>query len=112
MDLDTWLLMGTVALMVANRAVHIGERWYERKAVFWGIQLSNFLVACALVTFGIPGFQGPLRIVNLLLAGLLILHTVQNNRRYLVAWRGVGAGPDDDEREARRAEVLERLSND
>jgi len=46
--------------------------------------------------------------VNLLLAGLLVLHIVQNNRHYLLAWRR-GEEPVDEEREARRAAVLEKL---
>ena len=108
MDLDTWLLLGTVGLMLANRALHLGEHWYRRRAVFWAVQLSNFAVACLLVTFGIPGFTGVLRIVNLMLGGLLILHTVQNNRHYLNAWREHGQLPDD-AREAKRAQVLARL---
>ncbi len=111
MDLDTWLLFGTVGLMIANRALHVGERWYRRKALFWTIQLANFAVACVLVTVGIPGFTGVLRIVNLMLAGLLILHTVQNNRHYLMAWRDAGSNTTDAKREALRAQVLERLTD-
>ncbi len=108
MDLDSWLLFGTVGLMLANRALHLGEHWYRRKALFWTLQLLNFAGACLLVTLGIPGFTGVLRIVNLMLAGLLVLHTVQNNRHYLLAWQEAET-PQDAEREARRAEVLARL---
>ncbi len=108
MTLDTWLLLGTILLMVANRGMHVLSDWHRRKAVFWSVQLANLVVACLLVTLGIPGFTGPLKIVNLLLAGLLVLHIVQNNRHYLLAWRR-GEEPVDEEREARRAAVLEKL---
>ena len=108
MDLDSWLLFATVGLMLANRALHLGEQWYRRKALFWTIQLLNFTGACLLVTLGIPGFTGVLRIVNLMLAGLLVLHTVQNNRHYLLAWQEAETLPAE-EREARRAEVLAHL---
>lgn len=109
MDWSTGLLLGTVTLMVANRALHVGARWHERRGLFWTVQLLNFSLACLLVTVGIPGFSGILRIVNLMLAGLLILHTVQNNRRYGEAWRELGPAVDDD-LEARRAQVLARMT--
>ncbi len=111
MDLSTWLLMGTIGLMVANRALHIGEHWYRRRVLFWTLQLTNFIVSCLLVTVGIAGFTGSLRIVNLMLAGLLILHTVQNNRHYLAARRGLGSASENS-REDLRAQVLEKLKGD
>jgi hypothetical protein len=109
MDLDTWLLFAVVGLMVANRAMHVGPRWHRRKFLFWFIQLTNFVGACLLATFGIPGFAGPLRIVNLMFSGLLVLHIVQNNRHYAEAWRG-SKPKTEKEREALRDRVLERLS--
>ncbi len=77
----TLLLFGVVVLLALNHLPFAGGR-KPPAALFWGLQLLNLAAASLLVTWGLPEFQGRLRVVNLLLGGLLVLHIVQNNRRY------------------------------
>ncbi|MCB9758285.1 MAG: hypothetical protein H6739_00455 [Alphaproteobacteria bacterium] len=108
MDLSTGVLLGVAALMAFNRVIFLGERWHRRRARFWVVQLLNLGAACYMVVWGIPDFVGQLKVINLLLAGLLVLHIVLNNRKLVQAVREAPA-VEDAEREARRAQVLSRL---
>ena len=111
MDLGTGIILAVAALLGANHLATMGQDFHQRRAVFYGIQLANLAAACFLVVYGIPGFAPPLGIVKYLLAGLLIFHIVQNNRklqRRLVALRKEGS---EEEREARRQAVLDKLKD-
>lgn len=109
MDLSSGILLGAAALLAFNRLLHVGERWHRRTAVFWALQLGNLLGACFMVLYGIPDFQGgPLRVVNLFIAGLLVLHIVLNNRSLVAAYREERRSLSADQ-EARRQAVLDKL---
>jgi hypothetical protein len=111
-DLSTSLLLAVVTLMGLNRLVFVIPNWERFRLPFWGVQFTNLGAACALVTWGIPEFrEGQLQVVNLILAALMVMHIITNNRklsRVLAASkRGV-----DEEREARSDEIMKRLDSD
>ena len=112
MDLSTTLLLTVVGLMGLNRLIFVIPNWEGFRLPFWGVQLLNLGAACALVVWGIPEFrEGQLQIVNLMLAALMVMHIITNNRKLSrvisAAKRGV-----DEEREARSAEIMKRLKSD
>lgn len=109
MDLSTGTLFGVVLLLALNRAATLGGRVFARPRVFWAMQILNLAGACWMVLVGVPGFAGPLNIVNILLAGLLVLHILVNNRHY-AAWLREQAEHSADEDARRRAALTERLS--
>lgn len=111
MDLSAATLLGVFALLAINRAVHLGEGWYTRRRLFWSVQVLNLLGACFLVSVGVPEFQGPLRVINLLLAGLLVWHILLNNRRLTAALREA-ARAEAPEEDPRRAELLRRMKGE
>lgn len=111
MDLGTGIILAVAALLGANHLATMGKDFHRRRAVFYGMQVANLLAACFLVVHGIPGFHPPMGVVKYLLAALLIFHIVQNNRklqRRLVALRKRGS---EEEREARRQAVLDKLQD-
>jgi uncharacterized RDD family membrane protein YckC len=110
-DLSVAALLSVFALLAINRAVHLGEGWYTRRRLFWTVQLLNLLGACLLVTIGVPEFQGALRPINLLFAGLLVWHILLNNRRLTAAYREAtrAEAPEED---PRRAELLRRMKGE
>ncbi|MCB9793687.1 MAG: hypothetical protein H6741_13275 [Alphaproteobacteria bacterium] len=109
MDLSTGILLGAATLLALNRFIHVGERWHRRTALFWTLQLGNLLGACFMVLRGIPDFhEGPLQMVNLFIAGLMVLHIVLNNRAYVAAWHEERKGLSA-EQQARRDAMLEKL---
>jgi len=111
-DLSTGLLLAVVGLMGLNRLIFVAPNWERFRAPFWGVQLLNFGTACALVLWGIPEFQqGQLKVVNLMLAALMVMHIITNNRKLSRALRAMKRGVDE-EREARSQEVLRRLKGD
>lgn len=110
-DLSAVVLLSVFALLAINRAVHLGEDWYTRRRLFWSVQVLNLLGACFLVSVGVPEFQGPLRVINLLLAGLLVWHILLNNRRLTAALRELAHAEARDE-DPRRAELLRRMKGE
>ena len=110
MDLDTVALLSFATLIVANRAVLIGEHWYRRKGLFWLVQLSNLAGATWFAGWGIEEFaEKGMNIVNWMLSGLLVMHILQNNNRFTKAWR---ANPRGEVSFERRQEVLDKLTED
>jgi hypothetical protein len=110
-DLSAVVLLSVFGLLAINRAVHLGEDWYTRRRFFWSVQALNLLGACFLVSVGVPEFQGPLRVINLLLAGLLVWHILLNNRRLTAALRERSRAAAQDE-DPRRAELLRRMKGE
>jgi hypothetical protein len=108
-NFDTTVLLSFATLIVLNRAILIGENWYRRNAVFWSVQVMNLCGATFFAGWGVRDFQATMPIVNWMLSGLLILHIIQNNRRYTKAWRGFRRKEPNLER---RQEVLDKLSDD
>lgn len=103
MDLSTIVILSAAALLAINRLIFIGERWWEKRWRFIGIQALNIAGASYMVLWGVPGFTGETKIANYLLAGLIVFHALSNTRRYQ---RDVQEARED-EREAER----ERASN-
>ena len=109
MNFDTTVLLCFATLIVMNRAILIGENWYRRNPVFWGVQVMNLCAATFFAGWGVREFQATMPIVNWMLSGLLILHIIQNNRKYTKAWREFRVTEPNLER---RQEVLDKLTKD
>ena len=77
------VLFGAVALMVVNNVVVRLPGWDRRPWMFWPVQAMNLGAGVYLLAFGVPGFEGPLRIANWMLGLLFIWHTISNNNRLL-----------------------------
>jgi ABC-type branched-subunit amino acid transport system permease subunit len=112
LDLSSSILLAVVALMALNRLLFVWERWWEVRAPFWTLQLANLAAACALVAVGIPEMKArDLNVVNIVLAALLIVHILTNNRRLQETLREA-RGADSEQREELEAEILRRLKKD
>jgi hypothetical protein len=108
MDIDTWILLGIAGLFILNHTLVMVPNWHQRRGLFYGLQLLNFLVACFMARWGAPGFnEMGARVVNWMLMALVIYHIVQNNSRLLKALRKDGF--KDEERERLRRMVLAKL---
>jgi hypothetical protein len=108
MDQDTTLLMAFASLVVLNRAVFVGGFAVRFRPAFYGLQFANIAGSSYFLAWGIPAFQGPMRLVNYLLGALLILHAVQNNGKYAILLRE-NMSTDDDVHLAKRQAVLDKL---
>ncbi len=82
MDTSTLVILCAAGLLGINRLIFVGERWWERRWRFIGIQALNVLGASYMVLWGVPGFTGQTKIANYLLAGLIVFHALSNTRRY------------------------------
>lgn len=75
------ILFFVVGVMGINHLTLRLPNWEKRLWLFWITQLSNLLIACYLIWYGIPDFQGQLWVMNLMIALLFIFHIITNNRR-------------------------------
>lgn len=75
------VLFVVVAVMGINHLTLRLPGWNTRLWLFWLTQLCNLGIACYLIWYGIPDFQGELSIVNYMIALLFIYHILVNNRR-------------------------------
>ena len=108
MDQDTTLLMAFASLVVLNRAVFVGGFAVRFRPAFYGLQIANIAGSSYFLAWGIPAFEGPMRLVNYLLGALLILHSVQNNGKYEKLLRETMSTTDDGHL-AKRQAVLDKL---
>ena len=76
---------GDLALFVVAAALglnHVAMRIPAQMVRWWvliPVQLINMAATIFLLVRGIEGFQGPLKVINYVLALLLIVHMVKNN---------------------------------
>lgn len=111
MDLSTWILLGVVGLMAANRLIFLWSGWWRVRAPFWILQLTNLVAASALVIWGIPELKArSLHVFNLVFAGLLVVHILANNRKLQRTVREARRA-DTGAREAAEAEILSKLKS-
>lgn len=103
LDLSTGILLAVVTLLAMNRVIFFGKEWYRAQWRFWTVQLVNLTAACALAIWGIPDFEGPMRILPYMFTGLLVLHIVQNNRKLQRAWDKARAESGDERSDQREA---------
>jgi hypothetical protein len=100
--------LGVIALLAGNRLLLTLLGDGTRRWAFWSIQLLNFLAACALIVWGLPGVPKGLGIINYFVAGVFLLHVVENNGERMKALekRIAAAGDVADER---RIDLLEKV---
>lgn len=81
MSTSDTVLFAVIAVMAINHFTLRLPGWEKRLWLFWLTQICNLLMACYLIWYGIPDFQGSLWIVNLMIALLFMFHIIVNNRR-------------------------------
>lgn len=110
MDFDTAAILGLVGLLALNYVAFVGDEWHLKRGRFWGVQLANLIGICFFVLVGSPKFKAEMPVVNYVLAGMLVLRSLMNNRRLQNALKDEAAG-DDDEHDAKRQAVLDKLKS-
>jgi hypothetical protein len=103
--------MAFASLIVLNRAVFVGGFALRFRPAFYILQAGNIAGGSFFLAWGLPSFSGELKLVNYMLGGLLILHSVENNGRYAKLLRE-SQSVDDEEHLAKRNEVLEKLKKE
>ena len=104
------MILATAAVFALNRAVWIGRPWARWFPRFWLAQAMNLTITCLLILVGIPDFQGQARVVSLVLAGLVVFHSVRNNKRYAEERRLLQQGEDPELQ--RRKQAIRSLIRD
>ncbi len=100
--------LGVIALLASNRLLLTLLGDGSKRVFFWSVQLLNFLTACALIVWGLPGVPEGLGIINYFVAGVFLLHVVENNgaRMKALEKRIAMAGEEADHR---RVDLLEKV---
>ena len=80
-DTATWAFLALLAVIAANRIglPALGHR--SAPWLYWPIQALNVAGAVFLVGWGMPGLSGALRIMDFFVAGVLVLHLLENLMR-------------------------------
>lgn len=79
MDLETWALFAVVIVLGLNQAVMRTPTLREHPVPFWILQILDILAGTAVLSFGLPGFDG-VPAVSWVLGLLFFLHSSQNLR--------------------------------
>lgn len=112
MDASTAQLLGAASVLAINRLAFLGPPWASWFPRFWFIQLLNLVATVYLILWGIPDFrEGATHIVDLVLAALIVFHSVRNNQRFQKE-RLKLARAYDEETLARMDAVRERVAED
>lgn len=99
MTAGDWVLFGAVALVGANQLAGRMARNRKYRVPFWALQALNFAAALWLMLAGIPGLQGAVRVLNWVLALLVVFRFVQNNNALLDAARQRAREADQSQKE-------------
>ncbi|MBN1336222.1 MAG: hypothetical protein JXB39_09700 [Deltaproteobacteria bacterium] len=80
-DAATWSFLILLVVIAANRLLlpalgHRAGAWF-----YWPIQALDALGAVFLLVWGMPGLSGALRILDFFVAGVLVLHILENHLR-------------------------------
>lgn len=106
MEAGDAILFAVVAALAANSVLFLWPGWDRRRALFYGVQLINLVVATFLMAVGVPSLEGSLSVFNWVLAGLFIVRILTNNKRYNEALRkrrGTRSAATDEKKAALRA---------
>ncbi len=81
LDAATWGFLALLSVIAANRLglPALGQRVGDW--VYWPIQAVNVAGAVYLLGWGLPGLGDGLRIVDVFVAGVLVLHLLENHLR-------------------------------
>ena len=108
MDLSLGVILAVAAVLAINRLIWVGES--HRRLKWIVVQVLNLVAVCYMVLWGVPDFEGGMKIANYVLAALIVFHSIQNGRR-LKAEERESAADADSELEQARAEVRARLKD-
>ena len=112
MDPSTWQLLGAAGVLAINRVTFLGPPWASWYPRFWTVQVVNLAMTIYLIVWGIPDFRGgTTHVVNLVLAALIVFHSVRNNGRF-ARERLKHRQVLDDETKARQDAVRARLKDE
>jgi hypothetical protein len=109
-DFDTAAILGLVGLLGLNYVAFIGDDWHLKRGRFWGVQAANLIGICFFVLVGSPKFKAEMPVVNYVLAGMLVLRSLMNNRRLQNALKDEAVGGSDAQ-DAKRQAVLDKLKS-
>lgn len=101
------VLFGVVAALGVNHVLLRIPGLEGRTVPFAIAQALNLGAIVLLGTLGVPGFTGGMKVMNFVLAGLFVLHAIQNTNRWAAA-RAEARGAADEAKRARIAAALQR----
>jgi hypothetical protein len=107
MDPSTRIILSVALLLALNNAI-VRLPWLkDRELLFWAVQILDVVACCALILYGIPGFE-EIPIISWMLGLLFLLHVAQNLR-----WRARRRREHrvSDETEARRSAIRDALND-
>lgn len=105
------MILATAAVFALNRAVWLGRPWARWFPRFWLAQAMNLTMTCLLILVGIPDFQGGAHVISLVLAGLVVFHSVRNNKRFAEERRRL-TEEEDPELEERKQAIRALIRDD
>lgn len=103
MTQDDALLFGVLAWLAVHHPVLGLPVFAARAAPLILVQLINLVVITGLLTTGLPGLDGQLKVFNWIVALLLVLHSWQNTARFQRQRAARRATQDEAEGARRRA---------